>query len=349
MQPSRHPKTPLQLIPSYTGASLAVALSVALSVLLFWSISTDWRFSALFAGLAVIFELAKFTALPEIARRKSRGDWSGCISASLLFGVLAAASILGSIGGLQSDTQRVQATIQKSEQERTALVEERKLLLDEIAENQKAIDKYITLNRIKNFAKPLQEKNTELRKQASILQEKLNKLELVSETPMTAMLGAIATAVKKDKATVQVYIFILLAILLDLVAGFFIELIREENDFRKGVLSTEESIPLDAEQESASTQESTAHLEHLEVLQEEISESDTTDADNVISFSSKEDKYDDIRSAILETPPGKPVSKRSIMREFKIGQQNVNNYYVQLVEEGVLRQSESTGLYFRET
>ncbi|MDE1465840.1 hypothetical protein [Spartinivicinus poritis] len=138
----RHSKTTLQMLFAYTGASLRVTLSIALSVLLFWSISENNYYSALFAGLALAFELAKFMALPEIARRKQRKDWAGALSATLLFITLATASILGSIGGLQSDTQRVQANIAQQEQKRVSLIEQRQLLLDEIAENQKAIDKY---------------------------------------------------------------------------------------------------------------------------------------------------------------------------------------------------------------
>ncbi|WP_027709734.1 hypothetical protein, partial [Zooshikella ganghwensis] len=229
----RHPKSELQLAPSYVGATLSVTLSVALSVLLFASISENYYYSLMFAGLAIAFELAKFVALPEIARRKQRKDWTGVMGATLLFVTLAAASILGSIGGLQSDTQRVQAAIQKSEQQRVALTEQRQLLLDEIAENQKAIDKYIALNRIKNFAQPLQQRNETLRAKAATIQDKISTLDVAQETPMTALLGAIATAVGEDKAVVQVYVFILLAVLLDLVASFFICLLREENDFRR--------------------------------------------------------------------------------------------------------------------
>ncbi|NYZ70507.1 hypothetical protein H0A36_31345, partial [Endozoicomonas sp. SM1973] len=71
--------------------------------------------------------------LDEIARRKQRKDWMGALSATLLFVTLATASILGSIGGLQSDTQRVQANIAEQEQKRVSLIEQRQLLLDEIA------------------------------------------------------------------------------------------------------------------------------------------------------------------------------------------------------------------------
>ncbi|NYZ70506.1 hypothetical protein H0A36_31340, partial [Endozoicomonas sp. SM1973] len=69
-------------------------------------------------------------------------------------------------------------------------IEQRQLLLDEIAENQKAIDKYISLNRIKNFAQPLQEKNKGLRQQVTELQDKVNTVGVAHETPMTALLGA---------------------------------------------------------------------------------------------------------------------------------------------------------------
>ncbi|MGI0120322.1 hypothetical protein [Zooshikella sp. RANM57] len=365
--PERHPKSALQLTPSYMGATLSVTLSVALSVLLFASISENYYYSLMFAGLALSFELAKFVALPEIARRKSRGDWSGCISASVLFGVLAAASILGSIGGLQSDTQRVQASITKSEQQRVALTEQRQLLLDEIAENQKAIDKYIALNRIKNYAQPLQQRNEALRTKAATIQDKISTLSVVQETPMTALLGAIATAVGKDKDVVQVYVFILLAVLLDLVASFFICLLREENDFRRDYKSKQkveegdttsnvEEKPTVALLESATPESekvpptATPSLQvgcgdHCE--QEQGGHSHNPKAmkqQNVVSIN---DKYEALKKLVLEMNEGEGVSKRQMMKRFKLGTRTADRYYQLLLNESLIVQHNETKLFYR--
>ncbi|RDH41244.1 hypothetical protein [Zooshikella ganghwensis] len=365
---NRHPKTLLQLIPSYTGATLSVTLSVALSVLLFASISENYYYSLMFAGLAITFELAKFVALPEIARRKHRKDWAGVMGATLLFVTLAAASILGSIGGLQSDTQRIQASITKAEQQRAALIEERQLLLAEVAENQKAIDKYIALNRIKNYAQPLQQRNETLRVKAATIQDKISTLDVAQETPMTALLGAIATAVGEDKAVVQVYVFILLAVLLDLVASFFICLLREENDFRRDYqskLKVEEGGTNDHEEESTTD----ALLETATPSEEKVPPTATPcqreDSDvgcqqeeggdkpkdmeqhqNVVSINSS-NKYEKIKKEVISMKEGEAISKRQMIKDYKLGTRTADRYFNLLLKEALIIQDSETKYFYR--
>ena len=373
LEQHRHPKTTLQMLFAYSGATLSVTLSIALSVLLFWSISENNYYSALFAGLALAFELAKFMALPEIARRKQRKDWTGALSATLLFITLATASILGSIGGLQSDTQRVQANIAQQEQKRVSLIEQRQLLLDEIAENQKAIDKYISLNRIKNFAQPLQEKNKELRQQAADLQDKISAVGVAHETPMTALLGAIATAVGEDKATVQVYVFILLAVLLDLVASFFIELIREENQFKASLVKKPQATkakkveqgvtppkPRKPKPKKSVTLDKPKPVPpKLEIVKPEKSGTPTVEAkqqelqlpvdSNVVSFkrASALEKYKAVKKAVSKLEVGKGVYKRQMMKAFKLGQKTVDKHYRWLIRDGLVVQDSETKLFYR--
>ena len=373
LEQHRHPKTRLQLLFAYSGATLSVTLSIALSVLLFWSISENNYYSALFAGLALAFELAKFMALPEIARRKQRKDWMGAVSATLLFLTLATASILGSIGGLQSDTQRVQANIAQQEQKRVSLIEQRQLLLDETAENQKAIDKYIALNRIKNFAQPLQEKNKELRQQATELQDKISAVGVAHETPMTALLGAIATAVGEDKATVQVYVFILLAVLLDLVASFFIELIREENQFKASLVKKPQASKTKPVEQgvtppkprkpkvkkSVTLEKPKPTPPKLEIVKPEKSGTPIVEAkqqelqlpedSNVVSLkrASALEKYQDVKKAVSKLKVGKGVYKRQMMKTFKLGQKTVDKHYRWLIRDGLVVQDSETKLFYR--
>ncbi|MBU2714411.1 hypothetical protein, partial [Zooshikella harenae] len=351
------------------GATLSVALSVALSVLLFASISENYYYSLMFAGLAITFELAKFVALPEIARRKKRKDWTGVMGATLLFVTLAAASILGSIGGLQSDTQRVQASIEKSEQQRVALIEERQLLLDEVAENQKAIDKYIALNRIKNYAQPLQQRNEALRAKAATIQDKISTLGVAQETPMTALLGAIATAVSKDKDIVQVYVFILLAVLLDLVASFFICLLREENDFRRDYESKPNSIESDTtvdDEESTTVallETATPETEKvpptatpcqqedssIECQQEEGGHKpkDMEQHENVVSINSSNSKYEKIKKEVIALKEGEPISKRQMIKDYKLGTRTADRYFNLLLKEDLIVQDSETKYFYR--
>ncbi|MDE1466067.1 hypothetical protein [Spartinivicinus poritis] len=339
---------------------------------MFWSISENNYYSALFAGLALAFELAKFMALPEIARRKQRKDWAGALSATLLFITLATASILGSIGGLQSDTQRVQANIAQQEQKRVSLIEQRQLLLDEIAENQKAIDKYISLNRIKNFAQPLQDKNKALRQQAAELQDKINTVGVAHETPMTALLGAIATAVGEDKATVQVYVFILLAVLLDLVASFFIELIREENQFKASLVKKPQITKVAKKEEgdtppkprkpkvkkSVSLEKPKPTPPKLEIVKSEKSGTPAVEAkqqelqlpeSNVVNIkrASALEKYAVVKKAVSKMEVGEGVYKRQMMKAFQLGQKTVDKHYRWLMRDGLVVQDAETKLFYR--
>lgn len=352
----RHSKSTLQMYAAYGGASLSVSLSIALSVLLFWTISENLYYSVLFAGIAVVLELAKFMALPEIARRKQRQDWVGMLSTGLLFLILASASILGSIGGLQSDTQRVQASIMQQTQKREALIEQRQLLLNEIAENQQAIDRYIALNRIKHYAQPLQAKNQTLREQVTVLQHQIDAVGVAHETAMTALLGAIATALDEDKATVQVYVFILLAVLLDLVASFFIELIREENHFKASLIKVNQTVEGDTFPSPCKpTKKSDTLVEKKTVpplRKTELVESDTpalTVESNVVSIKrvSALEKYAAVKQAVSTLGVGEGVYKRQMMKDFQLGQKTVDKHYRWLIRDGLVMQDDETKLFYR--
>lgn len=343
----RHPKNKLQMLFAYSGASLSVTLSVALSVLLFWSISENIFYGVLFAGIALVLELCKFMALPEIAYRKQRKDWMGTLSATLLFLVLASASILGSIGGLQSDTHRVEAGIAQQQQKRVAMEEERRLLLDEVAENQQAIDKYIALSMIKNFAQPLQEKNRLLRQQAADVQAQINELSITHETAMTALLGAIATALGKDKAVVQVYVFVLLAALLDLVAGFFISLIREENQFKASLANADqksESVTHPEPNNTGTKKSVTLPEEGCRAV-----DSDLPTGSNVVSIkrASAVEKYAVVKQSVSRLKAGDGVYKRQTMKDFQIGQKTVDKHYRWLLRDGLIVQDDETKLFSR--
>lgn len=346
----RTPKPNLNHFIAYLGTTLTCTISIVLSVLLFWSISESFYFSCLFAALAISFELAKFMALAEIGHRWRCENKLGSLTATLLFLVLAGTSILGSIGGLNSDTEAAKARLAEIEQQRSGLQLQIKSLQSQIEQNNKAIERYIELNRIKNYAQPLQTENQKLREEISGLQKQLNTLPEERETSMLAMLHALATAFKVDVEKVQAWSFIVLSVLLDVVAGFCINLVREENDFRRQLklssscidnnqLSATESVTQNAT-ENATELDSTPLMEsRVEVEEQENTEHKIT---NIVAFpnasderiDSEEELYEELKEAI-SSGATKP-SQREAMRKHKIGSARVKAYFERLESEGLL-------------
>ncbi len=108
----RHPKGPfaLTVVYSFTGASILA--SIIFSLLLFLSIDDDPWMQFLFGSLAVIFELGKFFAWYEFGERLARRSLIAALSAFTFYSILAAISIGGSIGGINSATNSAQRHVE---------------------------------------------------------------------------------------------------------------------------------------------------------------------------------------------------------------------------------------------
>lgn len=289
-------------------------------------------------------------ALAEIGHRWRCGNKFGSLTATLLFLVLAGTSILGSVGGLNSDTEAAKARIAEVDQQRSGLQLQINSLKSQIEQNNKAIERYIELNRIKNYAKPLQAENQKLRDDISTLQDKLDVLPEERETSMLAMLHALATAFKVDVEKVQAWSFIVLSVLLDVVAGFCINLVREENEFRRQLKLSSKSISLDQDSatksvtqnatENATEPDSTLYLENSS---ESIDQENLVHkVNNIVAFpnatdersDTEEELYEELKESILSGAT-KP-SQREAMRKHKIGSARVKAYFDRLEFEGLL-------------
>ncbi len=94
---------------AFTGA--AILASTIFSLLLFLSIDENPMMQALFGGLAIIFEAGKFYAWYEYGERRAHRNYAGALTALVFYLVLAAISIGGSIGGINSATNSAQSHI----------------------------------------------------------------------------------------------------------------------------------------------------------------------------------------------------------------------------------------------
>ncbi|MDE1465844.1 hypothetical protein [Spartinivicinus poritis] len=362
-------KSKLQMLFTYLGVSISISLSIALSVLLFCSISDNPNYKLLFAGLAITFELGKFLALPEILISIKCKDWIRAVFSSLLFTTLTIASIFGSIGGLQSDTQKVQANIEVAEVKKKGFIEEREQILSQIEQNSKAIDMYIEMKKEKYFAAPLKAKNEDLRLQAAELQQKINSVSVPAKTQMIALLEALSTAVEKDKKIVQVYVFILLAILLDFAACFFIDIIQKTKYLKSSLLlkkSSQDKVMTSqtnlnlASDSNIKTKDLRTRLDEKEIVRsvtpinnetlEGNGENKTIQNNtNILNFTKPKsfDNYEQVREEISAIQAGKRISKNKVMKILRLGKSTVDKYFDLLITEGLIFQDQKNGLYFR--
>ena len=174
------------------GFILTTLLSLLLSVLLFTSVA-DSRLSFLvLASMALALELGKIVTLHRP------------VIAGLLIGV----SVLGSAGGLSRALDTAGDDLQQVEQQR-------RLILTEIDQNTRAIDRYLELDLIRRDALPLQERNRELR-------EQLNDLPEVDVPELTSVLSLLSTLLALPLAWVEAAVVVLLAGLLDALMVTFI-------------------------------------------------------------------------------------------------------------------------------
>ena len=150
--------------------------------------------------MALVFELGKWCSLHDHRR------WIAAL--------LIAVSVLGSAGGLHRAL-----TINLDNADHIAQV--RKLVTEEIKQNNQAIKTYLTLQRIRNDVQPLQQRNAELREQlANLPQSEVSEL--------AAVLSLLANVLNVQSDVVTGVVILLLAGLLDTLGVLFMQ--RPVND-----------------------------------------------------------------------------------------------------------------------
>ena len=177
------------------GQFLTIGLSLIFSVLLFTSVADSRLSWCLLAAIAVALEVGKMTAIHDNCR------W--------LAGVLIAVSILGSAGGLSKAINVADSDYQVDQQQRTAL-------LAEIEQNNRMIDRYIELDRMKSDGLPLQQRNGELR-------EQLAQVPVKDVNTFQSMINLLANLLLIPVQWVTSAMVLLLAVLLDLLTVSFIQ------------------------------------------------------------------------------------------------------------------------------
>lgn len=229
----RYPKGWFALTTVYSFTGLAILASIVFSLLLFLSIDENPLMKWLFGGLAIIFELGKFYVWYEYGECKARRDLGGAFWSLLFYSVLAAISIGGSIGGINSATNTILSQQARHEREIARFDEQIASIERQIQLNEEAARKYIEMARISSGVNGLQQANTKLRVKQDELRQERDAKPLNEQSSMLGLMSSLADGVGMSISQVQFLLVCFLSILLDAFGAFFVSLIGEENRFRR--------------------------------------------------------------------------------------------------------------------
>lgn len=238
-QPSavlRYPKGWFALTTVYSFTGLAILASIVFSLLLFLSIDENPLMKWLFGGLAIIFELGKFYVWYEYGECKARRDLGGAFWSLLFYSVLAAISIGGSIGGINSATNTILNQQARHEREIARFDEQIASIERQIQLNEEAARKYIEMARISSGVSGLQQANTKLRLRQDELRQERDAKPVNEQSSMLGLMSSLADGVGMSISQVQFLLVCFLSVLLDVFGAFFVSLIGEENRFRRSWL-----------------------------------------------------------------------------------------------------------------
>lgn len=215
---------------SFTGA--AILASTIFSLLLFLSIDDNPLMKWLFGALAIIFEAGKFYAWYEYGERKAHRNFSGAASALCFYLVLAAISIGGSIGGINSATNTAKSHVAIEQAKVDAYNRQIAAIDDQITLNNQAAEKYIQMERIATGVQRIQEQNKKLRQEQQRLAMERDNLPPVAQGSVLGLIDSLAKAFHVSAPDAQLGLVVFLSVLLDFFAAFFVGVIGEENRFR---------------------------------------------------------------------------------------------------------------------
>ena len=321
-EPVYQEKPDLRLLSVYAGTFLACSISIILSASLFASISDRFWYAVLFVGVAVVIEMGKFTVLPVMRQRWRQNNVSGFLTATALFVVLTLVSIMGSIGGLQSDTQSTRAEYDSHQMQYQSLKQQIANLQKQIELNNQSIARYQSLDRLTYGANPLLAENQGLMVQVKQVQSELSTLPAPKETAMLALLGALSEVFDSSVNTVQAWVFILLAVIVDAVAAFYLCLLQDQ---------TQPSTPK-SEQLASIKQPEPVALPDIEPAVLVASEAHSEPAIE------SDPQYDAVVQAI-KNGTIRP-SKNQVLKKLQIGSEKTALYFKRMMDEGILRQDE---------
>ncbi|MDG2708372.1 Preprotein translocase subunit SecY, partial [Vibrio parahaemolyticus] len=200
--------------------------------MLFLSIDENPMMQTLFGGLAIIFEAGKFYAWYEYGERRAHRNYTGAATALVFYLVLAAISIGGSIGGINSATNSAQSHISVEQAKVEAFNRQIAAIDKQIELNNMAAQKYIEMERIATGVTRIQEQNKTLREEQQRLAMERDSLPPVTQGSVIGLIDSLANAFGTTSQQAQLGLVVFLSILLDFFAAFFVGLIGEEQRFR---------------------------------------------------------------------------------------------------------------------
>jgi len=259
----------MTVVYSFTGA--AILASIIFSLLLFLSIDENPWMKVLFGALAVIFELGKFFAWYEFGERIARRHLIAAFSAFSFYSVLAAISIGGSIGGINSATNTAQRYVDVQQNKVAVFNLQIAALEKQIDLNNIAAKKYIELNRIATGVVRIQKENALLRQDQVELAVQRDNLPVASQGSVFGLIGSIADGLNINATDAQLGLVVFLSVLLDLFAAFFVGLIGEELRFRRTQADTQgPELPLSIQQPSEVAQNRLAADKEMDISRSEM-------------------------------------------------------------------------------
>jgi TolA-binding protein len=257
--PVRYPKSKFAMWTAYSFTTASVLTSIFFSLLLFLSIDDDPVMRTLFGGLAIIFELGKFFAWYEVGERKSRRNYSGAFSAFMFYGILAAISIGGSVGGINSATNKAQNHVNIQQSQINAFNRQITAIDQQIALNNQGAQKYIELELISTGLRRIQKANDSLRQEQQTLAQERDNLPVVTQGSVLGLIDSLARTFNIDSQTAQLGLVVFLSVLLDFFAAFFIGLIGEEQRFCQRFRHTK-TVTIETDEEPARPKLFTHHV-----------------------------------------------------------------------------------------
>lgn len=325
----RHPKGvfAMTVVYSFTGASILA--SIIFSLLLFLSIDNDPWMQLLFGSLAVIFELGKFFAWYEFGERLARRNISAAFSAFTFYSILAAISIGGSIGGINSATNTAQRHVDIQHNQTAAYDLQIDAIEKQIDLNNLAAQKYIDLNRIATGVARIQEENSVLRQQQLALAIERDNLPVANQGSALGLIGSVATALNIEAKTAQLALVIFLSILLDLFAAFFVGLIGEELRFTR-TLKANKKNNIEAQSEK------NYEIDELEVITNKSSKSPLTRNDDLLLQAITLFNNNDIR-----------CTKKAISDKLALNADDTDRLFSSLLAQGLVTQKPNRHFIWR--
>ncbi|MEI8593199.1 bZIP transcription factor [Photobacterium sp. Hal280] len=325
----------------YSFTSASILASIIFSLLLFLSIDDNPVMQILFGGLAVIFELGKFFAWYEFGERRARRSYTGAACAFAFYSVLAAISIGGSVGGIQSATNQAQSHVTVQQSKINAYNMQIEAIEKQIDLNNEAAQKYIRMERIATGVTRIQRENSKLREQQQALAMERDNLPVVSQGSVLGLIDGLAKTLKVSNEAAQLGLVIFLSVLLDFFAAFFVGLIGEELRFRQqfnqrhAIYVSDTTVrksaagPHPAKPETPESGDAdTASMATLAI--DAARESQSASADEAAPLS----PYDRVVQALASDAVS--CSKRAIIRALKLSADDVDAVFHRMMDEGLV-------------